>query len=840
MPSKTATVFVIDVRMEMSADCLSSNASNKPLTCREVACQLVARQLQDLIINGRKGDVVSLIIVGSESADNPLAVDDQYQHVSIYNYCHEQLFCMASVDMFKFVSNGCVVGGDYGDVMDGIIVGMHVLELHCKQLQFDRRMFVCAHAGGSLESDGYEQVLHTATVMNLDFIMVGFNFPDPVSISNPHLANATFWRNFTCQIPSCTRSQPNRVLDPEEASVVLDQLRHHLTLSAPVYCGDLTFGTKEDLVIPVTCYLKTSGVKIPTSKKFSMLAEEIDSELRAQYGMDYGAVKLTKTYKYVDGNDKDSDDASESDSVDASHIHPENVIRAYRYGKAVIPFSIQDEEAAQLLTKKSIKIIGFIKSDAIPRHYYISGTMAIVPNKDVRGTDIQFTALLQAMTKANIVAIARYCRINNAKPKFGVLISTKKGYGLFIQIPYADDFRFVVAPPIDDLTLATLPKTIQSISTESKTDMLVSIETEEQHNKEKDDSSTTISHHDISDTSSTGQIRYAQEHARYREKFLARKVSPQQAFDAVDSLIDAMDISVKSAGTSFNPKHVSNPLYQRLCDCIAYRAIHPNSTDILPVNPTIKRNMEPRQELVEKAMPAIDQLRQAFTIKKVVDVEKPKKSKHVWADLAREMVKSENAEPTVRDHPADDTVASESTKASSYIGQPLSLSTHPATVKHITQRAVDTISTLDPVSEFQSMVSRSDGNYVEQAMTQMCHIVKTLIAESIGQAFYAKAFAALKALRVECVRHSNPSVYNALMRDLKTEVQSGLLSRDHGLVWKLIVDQGESLITQTESCVSLVSHREAVEFLQYPAQQPALVSRSARESNTEDLFAQMD
>ena len=67
------------------------------------------------IINGRKGDVVSLIIVGSESADNPLAVDDQYQHVSIYNYCHEQLFCMASVDMFKFVSNGCVVGGDYGD-----------------------------------------------------------------------------------------------------------------------------------------------------------------------------------------------------------------------------------------------------------------------------------------------------------------------------------------------------------------------------------------------------------------------------------------------------------------------------------------------------------------------------------------------------------------------------------------------------------------------------------------------------------------------------------------------------------------------------------------------------
>ncbi|KAH6583540.1 hypothetical protein BASA50_001465 [Batrachochytrium salamandrivorans] len=860
---KSATVFVLDVRKCMST--MPLLAASKPhegsgmldKSNRALAQRLVALKLRELIAAGRKTDVVVLILVGTVETDNPLAAVDQYRNISIYNYNPNLLLSTPTLDMLRFLSCDIESSCTQGDVMDGIILGLHLLETFCRHLKYDRQMLVCANASNPLETDGFEQVLMTANAMRLNFQLVGFDFPSPTDLSNPTLlSNANFLRSFTGQILGLDSKRSSKtVFSPQAALASFIWFKSKQSTSALLYRGSLLFGTEADLSIPVVAYLKTTELKVPSSKKYSMLADGADAAQRAYSGVDLGVVQVTRSYKYVEGGDIEptipfgdsvngasvGSDTTGSDSVThikQSEIPPEHVIKAYRYGKILVPFNIQDEEATQLPTEKSMKIAGFVKSSAIPRHYFMSGTMAILPDSTVPGAALLFSALIRGMIEVDSVAIVRYCRVTNAKPKFGVMVPSNKGYGLFIQIPFSGDIRFVTFPPLDYLVAPTMPLDLKesshgdiSCNTTMSAELL-----DFNVNHPPDGPKASMSNRATdskSDASSSNKISNSFEYESRKSKFNARVVSSKKAFQAIDALIDAMDISKDSPIVHFNPKNTFNPCYQRINDCIAYRAVHPELRDLPPLHPLTMSPMEPHPVILESAKDAVAQLHDAFKISKV-NVKKRKSTKNIWTERA--IVAAESTISRDSDRASDDmdrTTRSVAKESSDVLIQ-------PETARQITMRVVDTITTIDPVSDFRSMIARSDGDFIETAMGQLSGIIRLLVEESMGSTFYSKALNALSVLRAECIKCAKSPLYNALMNDLKVALISGSLARTHGEFWERVVQQGESLISDIEEPESLVSSEESAKFLQYKGIPFTSLENAIQGNDADDLFSQMD
>lgn len=180
--------------------------------------------------------------------------------------------------------------------------------------------------------------------------------------------------------------------------------------------GDLKLGS---LVMPITMYTKIMEAKPPAAKKWSGLAEAVGPPER---GPTFGQVMLDRSYSRVQAN--------EEAQVDYNQIDRAELIRAYRYGKDLIPFSQEDEEACRPATEKSMIALGFVKLSSIARHHYMSNPIAVMPMDDGK----YFNCMIASLFELQYACVVRYCRTAGSTPKMGAIIHMKKGYGYFIHV----------------------------------------------------------------------------------------------------------------------------------------------------------------------------------------------------------------------------------------------------------------------------------------------------------------------------------------------------------------------------------------------------------------------
>src|SRR5262245_40655856 len=73
-----------------------------------------------------------------------------------------------------------------------------------------------------------------------------------------------------------------------------------------------------------------------------------------------------------------------------------------------------------------------------------------------------------------------------------------------------------------------------------------------------------------------------------------------------------------------NPKYTFNPALQRFYQCVERRALDP-SAPIGELDPVISKYVEPDKDLMKKAEPAFQAIRQSFKFEKVVIEKKQQK-----------------------------------------------------------------------------------------------------------------------------------------------------------------------------------------------------------------------
>ena len=92
---------------------------------------------------------------------------------------------------------------------------------------------------------------------------------------------------------------------------------------------------------------------MPTLKKYSLAADPSD---------DIKDGEVTREAFYTDANDPEK-----------KKTNAEDVIRAYFYGKQLVPIEKINEEVLKFSDSRCLKMLGFTETDKVPRQHYMSG-----------------------------------------------------------------------------------------------------------------------------------------------------------------------------------------------------------------------------------------------------------------------------------------------------------------------------------------------------------------------------------------------------------------------------------------------------------------------------------
>lgn len=155
---------------------------------------------------------------------------------------------------------------------------------------------------------------------------------------------------------------------------------------------------------------------------------------------------------------------TELDDPDQNPVPADKQIRAFNYGKQLVPVAKEHEHVlkykggtaeekkdddgglgVELASdyERQFKLLGFTDQSKVPRHHFVAGVDVILP---VRGSKNEraFAALVGAMVEGKKVLIAKIIERKNADPKLVVLyphISKRKPILYMVQLPTAEDIR---------------------------------------------------------------------------------------------------------------------------------------------------------------------------------------------------------------------------------------------------------------------------------------------------------------------------------------------------------------------------------------------------------------
>ncbi|KAI9009701.1 SPOC like C-terminal domain-containing protein [Gaertneriomyces semiglobifer] len=839
MAGKEATVFILDVNPSMRQ---ATNDEGK--TYHQMAHEALFQILHSKLIAGRKTDQVTLLLVGTEGTDNILAEPDQYRRITAYTFPEDEsaLMRMADLQLLRYVANETENGTGDGDVFEGIIIAIKTLQDHCRHLKYIKKIYLFTDGVSPLNSEGFEDVVNQVKEMDIAFTLVGYGFESPLNSTS----GSSDPQRHIQDLEAFTESVSGFVFSGDEAHSLLTQLRSKSVKPVTVFRGNLTLGDVEQqptkaVSISIHAYNKTSEMKLPSAKKWSSVAEGM-SDMRGDPA--FGTVGMEREYHAAEDDVMNNDgttgttgagpsDHGEGDegTVRRKGLQNSELVRAYRYGKTLVPFTAEDEEAMKLRTQKGMSILGFLPQSRVPRHYLMSNVLILTPEPGNHEAEYYFSSLMAALEEGKgehkFAALVRYCRVDDANPKLGVVIPGEAGFGFWCQIPFSEDIRSYTFPNLSFLVessavqqhetihpqAAPMSSTFQTFTTAPATISL--------SNTTGAGSTPSIS------TSSSGRKR----------KMDVRQKDADETIHAVDEFIDSMDLMTAVRSTdedgnevqkeAYDPMDVFNPGWQRLYQCIADRAVFPDKAGLPPMNPMIVQCMDLNPAVVEASRPAAQRFEAAFAVSKVEKVKKT--AKNAWAlnDNPQTTMTAEGLLGLNGDAGVEDVKSEEDEDVA-------------LDLRKITAERVTKVSSEKPVEDFLAMVGGEE-DLVTEAVAQLSSLITTFVTTSYHTQFYEKALDCLRTLRKTCLTEDEVSTYNDWLRQFKSRI----LPERHDF-WETVKKEALGLITAVEvEAIPRVGEKEGVsveeaaEFLSGD-KTPGPVVESDEIMDADDLLDEMD
>ena len=477
------------------------------------------------------------------------------------------------------------------------------------------------------------------------------------------------------------------------------------------YRGALELAKDWDLEVCV--FTKSSEEKMPSLKKHSLSADPSDN-------IKDGEVKRENFYTDVDDPEKKETNA-------------EDVVRAYFYGKQLVPIDKLNEEVLKFNDNRCLKMLGFTDTDKVPRQHYMAGWDIVVPVESANNRKA-FSALINAMIETDKVMIAKWASRKNCAPKLVVLH------------PYH-------TPKFEWLYMNVLP-TVE----------------------------------DIRD---------------YQFGSLVESTPAQQK--AMDEFVDALDIDDNEEEPVEADDGVFNPTLQYFNQWVIHRIYNGENAALPPLHPTIEEQARPEEEFFQRADNEVEGLESAFELEENKEETRRRQRRLRLRDIvltgAEEEKKEIEQEVKAEPEQAQEMTAEEKQRKFDF--------------NH--EEKVEKISSMNPVGDFNKMITDREEDRVDDALTQMRLIILEFIRHSTQGDMYEKALDCLKAMRKACIANDEADNFNNFLKELKERFSIGI----HKDYYESVRNNRIGLITNEESFKSKVTNEEAEDFFGFPRENQA-------------------
>ncbi|KAF6778993.1 hypothetical protein AHF37_01216 [Paragonimus kellicotti] len=388
-----AVCLVLDVGIHMST------SINEAVECLKL---LLQRKFF-----AEKREEVALILCGTSATSNDLAdADGNFSHISMVRE-----LSLLDWDILEFLNNQSFLATDEADVIDALLVAVSHLVSKCENRRGirEKRVLLISNLEGPADNARIAKISDDLRVVDVQLSLIGCNvntksveeIPSSNDVCTPGTSTRTLGINSAKLTPACKAvtdlwcqfNGESYTFDEAIPALAFFETRDVVQRGWPV---NLDIG--DSLRLPVVGYTQVKEAH-PPSLKLLYAANPATP------------VRLMTSYHAQDAA--------------ATELKPTEVVRGYRYGNTLVPFSAEDMVAVKPTSEKCLSLIGFTNASNVPRHLYVGDSVLVfvangTPNDDDSASN-GLAALAQALFELDGVALVRRVYNRVSAPRLGVL-----------------------------------------------------------------------------------------------------------------------------------------------------------------------------------------------------------------------------------------------------------------------------------------------------------------------------------------------------------------------------------------------------------------------------------
>ncbi|KAI3645840.1 hypothetical protein MP228_008768 [Amoeboaphelidium protococcarum] len=457
---KSATVYVLDIN---STSMWMGDKVQK-------VKHLVQLMIHEKLLSGRKTDLVSIVLVGSQETRNHMASDDEYQYIeTLFNGLD-----MADLKLLQSLDDDHLHGEmseNSGDIIDGLIVAADLIIQKCKKLKYERRIYIFTDGQSSRWKVGDDPSQLAPTIIEHDIQCNFINCSTAADDNEDFLFQEDNWKAVDVIIQELQKAQgqqftqQSRHLTLDQAQSEIDTFQKKQVAPTTLFKGFLSLIPLEqgvydaenvDFGIPVSMYARTHEFKLPTFKKIAEVEQVLDEVDMPDHGApgtprktyapiqrQFNYVSQSPAYKLDQDIEVGEDFGGDDQNDQMQQVDKAQLVKYYNYGSSSIP--IQAEQYDYLMQQlkqqqgdvgtesgKEMSLLGFVPSSTVDRHLFAgqSYTVVVTPlgakfNYEQKTVFTQQRLLMrsfvQTMRQESVYALVRLVRTQKSDPKLALL-----------------------------------------------------------------------------------------------------------------------------------------------------------------------------------------------------------------------------------------------------------------------------------------------------------------------------------------------------------------------------------------------------------------------------------
>lgn len=420
--AKSALVLCMDVGFSMSN---SAPGEEPPFAqAKKVIQKFVQRQ-----VFAETKDELALVLFGTDSTENPLEQDGQYQNIVVHRH-----LMVPDFQLLEEIEHRIHPENQQADWLDALVVSMDLLQKETQGKKCDRlNIVMLTDLNTEASSDNLDVIIENLKQAG---ITLQFFLPFPVEDEEGGEGDGD----------RTSRSDPGRGkgLSREQRSGL--EMVKHIMLSLDEEEGLEEIYTFRNAVEQLCMFKRIERRPMAWPCQLT-----IGSSLSIRI-VGFKAVteeKLKKMWVTVDAQTNRKDDVKREtvyclDDDNETEVQKEDIVQGFRYGSDIVPFSKVDQDQMKYKHDgKCFAVLGFTKKNLVLRHQFMgTQVVKIFPARDDEHAGVAMSALIRGLDELNMVGIVRYAYDRRSNPQVGAAFPCiKPEYEclLYVQLPFMED-----------------------------------------------------------------------------------------------------------------------------------------------------------------------------------------------------------------------------------------------------------------------------------------------------------------------------------------------------------------------------------------------------------------